>query len=364
MVNPHAGKDIRRLVSAAGSTSDAVKIGIVRRAAIGALEQGAERVLLSSDTHHLAERAVDGIDGRVELLDSPLSGSHHDTIAAARELFKREAGAVIVLGGDGTCRDMATGWPDVPLIPISTGTNNVFPTDVDGTSAGVAAALVATGAVPLADVGAPANRITIDIDDPRRDRAVSEIALVEAALIDAAFVGARAVSDPSSVRWVVACIADPSATGLSSIAGRVHPVARDRPGAVLIHLGPGGRSVRVPLAPGSFSTLDVASVEALEPARSVELPGGGVLAYDGERTTPVSAEATVTVRVEPGGPRVIDVAAALERAAGERRFDLRSSDTASHGSTDTTTDRTTDAANRTTTHSAASRDEREDPDGH
>ena len=31
IINPHAGKDIRRLVSAAGQTSDAVKIGIVRR---------------------------------------------------------------------------------------------------------------------------------------------------------------------------------------------------------------------------------------------------------------------------------------------------------------------------------------------
>ncbi len=63
IVNPNAGKDIRRLTSASGQTSDAVKIGIMRRAAVGALEMGADRILFSSDTHHLAERAVEGLDG-------------------------------------------------------------------------------------------------------------------------------------------------------------------------------------------------------------------------------------------------------------------------------------------------------------
>ena len=322
VVNPHAGKDIRRLVSAAGSTSDAVKIGIVRRAMVGALEQGVERLLVSADSHRLAERAAEGLDGPIELLDSPGTGSHLDTVAAARDLWKHEAGAVIALGGDGTCRDVATGWPDVPLIAISTGTNNVFPTAVDGTSAGVAAALVASGAVAIGEVARQADRIVVQVDDPRHDRRSEETALVEAALIDATFVGARAVSDPASVRWVVACVADPAGTGLASIAGRTHPIEHGTSGGVLIRLGPGGRSVRVPLAPGSFATVDVASVRPLAPSETVELPGGGVLAYDGERTTPVSRHATIAVRVEPGGPRCIDVGAALVRAAHDRRFDV------------------------------------------
>ena len=135
IVNPHAGKDIRRLTSASGQTSDAVKIGIVRRIAAGAVEMGAERVLLSSDTHHLAERAIDGLAGTFVFVESPLTGSHLDTVAAARSMWKQEVGAVVVLGGDGTCRDVATGWPDVPMIAISTGTNNVFPSTIDGTTA-------------------------------------------------------------------------------------------------------------------------------------------------------------------------------------------------------------------------------------
>jgi predicted polyphosphate/ATP-dependent NAD kinase len=322
IINPHAGKDIRRLVSAAGQTSDAVKIGIVRRVVVGALEQGAERVLLSTDTHQLAERAVEGLDGPIEFVESPLTGSHLDTVAAARSMWKEQAGAIIALGGDGTCRDVATGWPDAPLIAISTGTNNVFPTALDGTTAGVAAALVATGAVDLADASQQAKRVALRVDDPTRNTVRHDIALVEAALIDTTFVGARAINDPATIRWVVAAIAEPASTGVASIAGRVHPVDRHEPGGVLIRLGPGGRGVRVPLAPGTFTTVEVQSVDSLASGEPVEVPGGGVLAYDGERTTPVGSVATITVSIEPSGPRIIDVEAALVVAARAQLFDV------------------------------------------
>ena len=322
IINPHAGKDIRRLVSAAGQTSDAVKIGIVRRAVVGALEQGAERVLLSTDTHQLAERAVEGIDGPIEFVESPLTGSHLDTVAAARSMWKEQAGAVIALGGDGTCRDVAIGWPDAPLIALSTGTNNVFPTALDGTTAGVAAALVATGVIDTADISHQAKRVALQVDGPDRDTVHHDTALVEAALIDTSFVGARAVNDPSTIRWVVAAIAEPASTGVASIAGRVHPIDRRAAGGVLIRLGPGGRRVRVPLAPGTFATVEVESVEPLAFSQPVEVPGGGVLAYDGERTMPISADATINVSIEASGPRIIDVEAVHVAAARSQLFDV------------------------------------------
>ena len=327
IVNPHAGKDIRRLVSAAGHTSDSVKIGIMRRVAAGALEQGVDRVLMSTDTHHLAERAVEGLDGNIEFVEGPTTGSHLDTVAAARAMWKAEAGAVVALGGDGTCRDITIGWPEIPLIPISTGTNNVFPSSVDGTSAGVAAALVATGAVE--SLAAPAKRVELTIDEPGKDAVAHDAALVEAALIDTSFVGARAVNDPASIRWVVACIANPASTGLASIAGRVFPVRRDAAGGVVIRLARPGRSgtrqVRVPLAPGTFATLDVESIEPIDESTTIELPGGGVLAFDGERDTPVSSDATISVSITSSGPRLIDVESTLTAAALDGQFDAPTS---------------------------------------
>ena len=323
IVNPHAGKDIRRLVSAAGHTSDAVKIGIMRRAVAGAFEQGVDRALMSTDTHHLAERAVQDLDGTVEFVDGPQTGSHLDTVAAAREMWKQDAGAVIALGGDGTCRDVATGWPEIPLIAISTGTNNVYPSTVDGTTAGVAAALIAQNRSWLDDGVRGSKRVVVHIDDPASDSVFDECALVEAALIDTAFVGARAVADPNSIRWVVAAIAEPASTGLSSIAGRIHPIGHADDGGVLLRLGPAAtRRVRVPLAPGNFATLDVESVEPLPLSTPIALPGGGVLAYDGERNTPVARDALITVSIDRSGPRLIDVDATLRRAAADRRFDL------------------------------------------
>ncbi len=162
------------------------------------------------------------------------------------------AGAVVVLGGDGTCRDVAIGWPDAPLVAISTGTNNVYPQALDGTAAGCAAGLVAAGEVPLAGVARRTKRLVVTGDG------FTDIALVDVALIDTAFTGARAVTDPATVRAVVACVALPAATGLSAIAGRVCPVGRWEPGGVMVSLdATARRGVRVPIGPGSFATVGV-----------------------------------------------------------------------------------------------------------
>ena len=118
IVNPNAGKDIRRLVTPATHTSDGTKVGIVRRAIVAAFESGATKVLLMPDRHRLSEKAAEGIVGDIILVDEPLSGTRFDTIAAARRFWKEQVGAVIALGGDGTSRDVAIGWPDAPLIDV------------------------------------------------------------------------------------------------------------------------------------------------------------------------------------------------------------------------------------------------------
>jgi predicted polyphosphate/ATP-dependent NAD kinase len=322
IVNPNAGKDIRRLVTPATHTSDVTKVGIVRRAIVAAAESGAERILIAPDTHHLGRRAAEGLDAPVEIVDEPVTGSRYDTIGAARRFWKEQTGAVIALGGDGTSRDVALGWPDAPLIAISTGTNNVYPVAVDGTSAGAAAGLVASGVVSVAEVARRSKKIVVRVDD--RDSSVDDVALVDLAFIDADFIGARAVRDPSTITAVVAAVATPASTGLSSIAGRIYPVDRWESGGVFVRLGGGGRRVRVPLAPGSFTTIDVAEVRPLAEGESISLTGRTILAFDGERDLAVSPDGTVTVRVESSGPLVIDVERTLVRAASTLSFDITS----------------------------------------
>ena len=328
IVNPNAGKDIRRLVTPATHTSDVTKVGIVRRAIVAAAESGAERILLAPDRHHLAERAADGIDAPVEIVDEPVTGSRFDTIAAARRFWKEQVGALIALGGDGTSRDVALGWPDAPLIAVSTGTNNVYPTAIDGTSAGAAAAFVATGAVSLEEVGRRSKRIVVRIDDGATS--IDDVALVDLAFVDTDFIGARAVRDPHTLRKVVAAIATPTSTGLSSIAGRLHPVDRNESGGVLVSLGDGGRAVRVPLAPGSFTTMRVSEVRPLAEGEEIVVTGRTILAFDGERDRTVSDEGRVTIRIESSGPLLVDVDRTLLLAAERRLFDTPS-ETQKHG---------------------------------
>lgn len=319
IVNPLAGKDIRRLVASASHTSDASKIGTVRRAVIAAVESGAERVLLAADPRRLAERAVDGLRLPVEMLDEPVTGSRIDTTAAAVRMWKEHVGALIVLGGDGTCRDVALGWPDAPLIAISTGTNNVFPSAIDGTSAGSAAGFVASGAIDVARVARRSKRISVHVaGDARPD----DLALVDLAHVATTFVGSRAVWEPSTVRLVVAAFATPASTGLSSVAGRVSPVDRWTGGGVVVRLGEGGRRVRVPLGPGTFTTVEVSEVRCVAIGEPVSIAGGGVLAFDGERDRRLSDGTDVTATVEMAGPYVIDVERTLLAAAAEGLFDM------------------------------------------
>jgi len=318
VVNPLAGKDIRRLVSSATHTSDGSKIGTVRRAVIAAVEAGATRVLVAADPHRLAERAVEGLDLPVEVIDEPVTGSRIDTTAAAVRMWKERVGALIVLGGDGTCRDVAIGWPDAPLIAISTGTNNVYPVAIDGTSAGTAAGLVASGRVDASGVSRRSKRVSVHLPgDPRPD----DLALVDLAHVDTTFVGSRAVWDPTTLRTVVAAFATPASTGSSSVAGRVAPVGRWHAGGVLVRLGGGGRRVRVPIGPGAFTTVEIVEVRRLELGEPVTITGRGVLAFDGERDRPMRAEAEAIATVDLAGPMVIDVEQTLLAGAAAGWFD-------------------------------------------
>ena len=322
IVNPWAGKDLRRLHAPVGHTPDTAKAGIVRRVAVAALQAGAGRVLVAHDVGRIAERAIRGLEG-ASVVDGPDTGSALDTRRAATQLHELGCSPIVVLGGDGTCRDVAIGAPSATLVAISTGTNNVFPAFVDGTSAGTAAGFVASGAVPIQSVSRRSKLLTIGVVSPGAEP-VREVALVDVALVDTAFAAARAVVRAGAIRVVVAAIATPVSTGLSSIAGRVHPLGRDEPGAVCVRLGGSTRRVRVPIVPGSFEEVAIDDVSLLSDGDAVTFAGGGVLAYDGERERVLAPGSTITVTVSTTGPFVVDVDRALHCAARAGLFDVPS----------------------------------------
>src|ERR687887_1314191 len=193
IANPEAGHDIRRVVSHASTFSNQEKVYIIRRVLMGLAAAGVERVAYLPEPVGLVKFALDGLkDGpTVEPLEMTIFGRTADSTEAARRLAALGAACIVTLGGDGTNRAVAKGCGEVPLVPISTGTNNVFPTLVEGTIAGLAAGAVASGRLDPGAVVHPSKRLEVLINDELR-----EIALVDAAVSREPYTGARAIWDP------------------------------------------------------------------------------------------------------------------------------------------------------------------------
>ncbi len=320
IVNPRAGTDVRRLVAVAAPSSDLAKIGAIRQAVIGAVEGGATRIVVSDDRRALARRAIErlrrsGVDVVIELLPGSPFDSRSNTVVAAREMRERGVAVVIVLGGDGTHRDVVSGWRNAPLVAVSSGTNNVFPRPVDATLAGHAAGAVASGAVELDAVSWRAKVIDVTVDG-RDER---DVALVDVALLEGGHVGSRAVWDAGTIRELVATIAEPASVGLSSVAAAVAPCGRRDPGGVHVSLdSTAPRAVRAPIAPGHYASFGVRGHRCLAPGDVVALAGPGVLSIDGERDIVLPPGATATAVIAADGPHVVDVDAALAIARAYR----------------------------------------------
>ncbi len=149
IANPASGKDIRRLVSYATTIDNREKVNIVKRIVLAAQSMGVDRILFMPDTFQMGRTVMDDIakDGRLKaelsVLDMPVTASYEDTAMAAGMMESMGVGCCVVLGGDGTSRAAAKALDKVPILPISTGTNNVYPTMTEGTVAGMAAAAAA-----------------------------------------------------------------------------------------------------------------------------------------------------------------------------------------------------------------------------
>jgi hypothetical protein len=316
--NPASGKDIRRLVAAGASVDNLEKVKIVRRVLAGLAATGVEQVLLMPDWFDIGRRALEGLrlPFPVTVLEMPLSFTQEDTALAARLMRERRARCLVTVGGDGTNRAAAKESGDVPLLPISTGTNNVFPTPVEGTLAGVAAGLVACGHVAPDACLLRARRLEVE-----REGRLLDIALVDVAVCTDRSTGARAVWDTSTVSEVIIADVRPGVIGLSSLGAALGDSGRPPGAGLRARLGPGPYRALVPLLPGVIQWVEVASSEPLEVGAAVALdPRWGVLALDGEREVLLTPDTHLTVRLSAEGPWVVDVPAALGAASRAGHF--------------------------------------------
>ena len=313
IANPSAGQDIRRLVAHGWNVPAHEKVNILRRVFVGLEAAGVRRVIAMPDVSNLCSAARDGASEAVELrlLEMNVFNDQGDTAKAAELMAALEVACVVTLGGDGTNRAAASALGDIPLVPISTGTNNVFPAATEGTVAGLGAGLVACEAVDVDRVTDRPNVLELQVDG-----APADVALVDVAVSRERFVGARAIWDMSTVHELFLSRAEPGSIGMSAVGAALPGLPEDGRAGLHLRMGPGVETVVAPIAPGLVRPVRVSEWSTLQVDVPVEI--GLVpctVALDGERNVVVRTGQRAAVCLRRSGPRVVDARAVIREAA-------------------------------------------------
>jgi predicted polyphosphate/ATP-dependent NAD kinase len=312
IANPASGKDIRRLVAHASVYDNQEKANILRRVLLALEAVGVEKVMYMPDYYGLVEGALKGLNRSPEVVPLTVDtwGDERDSTEAARHFCRMGVGCIITLGGDGTNRAVAKGCGDVPLVAVSTGTNNVFPSMIEGTVAGLAAGLAVRRLVEVEKLSYVAKRLEVLVDGE-----LAEIALIDVAVCTELFLGSRAVWDPSRISEIILARAEPDSIGMSSIGGFLHPLGPLDPQGMYVKLGRGNTSVLAPVGPGLISRVYTREYRLLSLGEEVLLtPAACTIAVDGERQMEVYQRQEVRVRLSKRGPRVVDVKKCMQEA--------------------------------------------------
>ncbi len=338
IANPSASKDIRRLVAQGRVVPDWEKVNTLRRVLLGLQAVGIQHVVAMRDSSHLVERARDDPQLSLELrmLDMPTMYVEGDTVRAAALMHQQGVGCLVTLGGDGTNRAVVRGSAALPMIAISTGTNNVFPTMIEGTLAGLAAGLLANGKLDLGRVSIASKTLAIYVDGEYRD-----LALIDVALSRERFVATRAIWDMNTIYEVFLSRAEPASIGLSSIGARLQPVSATDDGGLYYCIDgqidgagkvsdvpgeiPGtiqtSSTVLAPVAPGMIPKVAISSWRRIATGERVMVERRhATVALDGERAFSVTPQQQLEISVQQDGPLIVQVEAALHEAAASGLF--------------------------------------------
>jgi len=321
IANPASGKDIRRLVAYASIMDNNEKTSQLRRIIMGIDATGVDQILIMPDYYGLGQRAIDGIgrkklNARVSVMDMPVTYTSEDSTLAAELMGEQAVGCIVTLGGDGTNRDVAKRSGSIPLVPISTGTNNVFPVMVEATTAGLAAGITARKLLPDKDLTQIHKRLVVIKDGQKID-----MALVDAVVLDQLFIGARAIWELPEIRQIICTRAEPTNLGMTAIGGNLHPIGPHDARGMYLQLGNGHLKVKAAILPGVIRQVGIAEWKLLEPGDEVAVNlKPSVIALDGEREVTVRDTDQVKIRLQRDGPPVVDIEKTIRTAVAQGFF--------------------------------------------
>lgn len=327
IANPASGKDIRRVVGHALVVGNREKSNIVRRILIGLHAAGINDVRIMPDKFGIGILAINELQNRwsevvkgVQVLDMDFTGTGIDSILAARALKNAGAACIITLGGDGTVRLVAKESGNIPVLPVSTGTNNVLPMFIEGTIAGLAAGYLAMqGGVRQESLCYQHKRMEIRVNGKTVDSA-----LIDVAAVDSSFAGSKAVWESDAFKQIFVTRASPSSIGVSSIIGMVKPVSVHDPfGAMAVICSEDHcQRVTAPVGPGLITSLYLQSIEKMEPDKMYPVLDQRplMLALDGEREIYLGAEDKAEIVLRTDGPWIVDVDRVMQEAVQNQYF--------------------------------------------
>ena len=316
IANPLAGKDIRRLVSQAIVVSNQEKSNILRRVFSGLLTMGVKKIFVMPDINDLTRQAREDVHGKIEVEILRLGNiDQASTSTLAAEIMEQKGvDCIITLGGDGTNRAVAKRIKKVPLLPISTGTNNVFPNFIEGTIAGIAAGAYASRMKDKEQLVIKSKKFEVSVNEKLKD-----LALIDIAVVKIPFLGARAVWDTNNLQELFLTRSEVMNIGLSSIGAQIKQLgALDEKG---LHLSftngsvkKNGIIVNSPIAPGKIIQSKVKNWKELIPGEKIKIKGEyGTIALDGERTIEIGLNNKIEINLSLKGPLVLDVKKILSR---------------------------------------------------
>lgn len=317
--NPASGSDIRRLVALGTVFGTQDKINIVQRILVGLLGVGINVCYLMPDAYHIGEAALSRLpnqlrdwQNKVKIIDIQVENCAEDSINAAQQMNKLGVACIIVLGGDGTSRVVAKGCGSTPILPISTGTNNVIPYLVEGTVAGMAAGFVAHHPELIPEISYRSKWLNICMDGKSKD-----IALVDIAILNGQVIGSKAIWRPEDLYGAIFTRAEAKTTGITSLAGFFTSLSPLEKRGLYLRFGePVVCRINAPLAPGLITSIGIQEKRDIYIGDYVSISGPDkILALDGEREILVGINQTAEIYIQADGPYVIDIYKALKLAA-------------------------------------------------
>jgi predicted polyphosphate/ATP-dependent NAD kinase len=251
------------------------------------------------------------LSAEIKTLDYKIKAGPRDTEVAAKIMEAEALGCVVILGGDGTHRLAAKHLKNVPIIGVSTGTNNAYPKLLEGTVVGMAAAAIASEK-EIYKSSYERDKI-IEI---KKNGSYVDLALVDVVISDAVVIGSKAIWDLENIKEIIVSKAHPASIGFSSLIGVNKIITeKDAYGARLV-INQGKNKFYAPLAAGKIVKVISQDVEEIPLGEVIHWKASykGVIAVDGEREISFKKGDALSLVMNRNGPLHVDVEKALEVA--------------------------------------------------